>query len=198
MRGERLARFRSDGLHVEQDAGPWGVHGFAATDDPAQAGPVELVIFATKAYSLREAARAMRPLVGPETSVLPLLNGVDIAERVGAELEQLSGRLTGEQRATFVAERLAPALQRGEHGIVSRGLAVGDGERQSVDDRVGRPSALAGRLQSKEVTVGQVADMRSLIDSVDGIVIQQPISSTTNDASAVAWRADRIRSPVSR
>lgn len=83
-RGERLRRLRADGLTVVQDAGRWTAGDFAATDDPAAVGPVELVLFTTKAYSLDDAARAMRPLVGPETAVLPLLNGVDIAERVGA------------------------------------------------------------------------------------------------------------------
>ncbi len=42
------------------------------------------------------------------------------------------------------------------------------------------------RLLLQVYEPGQVADIRSLIDSADGIVIQQPISSTTNDARAVA------------
>ncbi len=84
VRGARLPHYRQDGVHVEQDAGPWHVPAVQATDDPARVGPVELVLFATKAYALQAAAEAMRPLVGPDTCVLPVLNGVDIAERVGA------------------------------------------------------------------------------------------------------------------
>jgi 2-dehydropantoate 2-reductase len=48
-----------------------------ATDDPAQVGPVEYVVVAVKHYHLAQAAQQMRPLVGPETTVVPLLNGVD-------------------------------------------------------------------------------------------------------------------------
>ncbi len=55
-----------------------------ATADPAEVGPAELVLMSVKSYDLDEAARAIGPLLGPETAVLPLLNGVDIAERIGA------------------------------------------------------------------------------------------------------------------
>ncbi|HEX9841846.1 MAG TPA: 2-dehydropantoate 2-reductase, partial [bacterium] len=50
--------------------------------------PVELVLFTTKAYDLEAAARQMLPMIGAETTVLPLLNGADIAERIGAVIGQ--------------------------------------------------------------------------------------------------------------
>ncbi len=56
----------------------------AGDGDPRAVGPVDVVLFATKTYQLDEAAGAMRPLVGPETVVVPLHNGVDAAERTGA------------------------------------------------------------------------------------------------------------------
>ena len=59
---------------------------FLATDDPAEIGTADLVVFAVKGYDLRAAAHAAAPLVGPETAVLPLLNGVNSPDILAAEL----------------------------------------------------------------------------------------------------------------
>jgi 2-dehydropantoate 2-reductase len=83
-RGAHLAALRERGLRVEGELAQVTLPRVQATDDPAQVGPVELVLMTTKAYDLEDAARRMRPLIGPETAVLPLLNGADIAERIGA------------------------------------------------------------------------------------------------------------------
>jgi 2-dehydropantoate 2-reductase len=83
-RGAHLAALRAGGLRVFSHYGDFSLPQVNATDDPAAVGPVELVVMATKAYDLEAASAAMRPLIGPHTTVLPLLNGVDIAERIGA------------------------------------------------------------------------------------------------------------------
>jgi 2-dehydropantoate 2-reductase len=83
-RGAHLAALRERGLRVEGDAARIALPRVQATDDPAQVGPVELVLFTTKAYDLERAARQMQPMIGAQTTVLPLLNGADIAERLGA------------------------------------------------------------------------------------------------------------------
>ena len=85
-RGEHLRALRENGLRVESVHGDFAVVPLQVTDDPATVGPVNLVIFATKTYHIDEAARAMRPFVGPNTAVLPLQNGVDAAERTAAIL----------------------------------------------------------------------------------------------------------------
>jgi 2-dehydropantoate 2-reductase len=101
-RGAHLAALRERGLRVEGDLARITLPRVQATDDPASVGPVELVLLTIKAYDLERAARQLKPLVGPQTSVLPLLNGADIAERiapaVGAEhvlggLAQVSARI---------------------------------------------------------------------------------------------------------
>lgn len=88
-RGEHLRAIREQGLRVESIRGNVHIFPAEATDDPAEVGPVDVVLVATKAWQLPEAARAMRPLVGPETMVVPLLNGVEapdiLAETLGAE-----------------------------------------------------------------------------------------------------------------
>lgn len=85
-RGAHLRALQQQGLQVESVHGDFIVAPAQATDDPNAVGPAELVLFATKTFQLEEAAEAMRPLVGPETAVLPLHNGIDAAERTIAVL----------------------------------------------------------------------------------------------------------------
>jgi 2-dehydropantoate 2-reductase len=53
-----------------------------ATDTVSDVGTVDLVIVGVKAWQVPEAARAMRPLVGENTTVLPLQNGVDAVQQL--------------------------------------------------------------------------------------------------------------------
>lgn len=85
-RGAHLAAIRQHGLRVESIHGDFEVCPAQATDNPATVGPVELLLVTVKSYDLETAATAARPLVGPETAVLPLLNGLDAAERLATVL----------------------------------------------------------------------------------------------------------------
>ena len=76
-RGAHLAAMRQHGLRLESPLGEVNLPEVAATDAPANAGPVDVVIFAVKAYDSETAAAAMVPLVGPETRVITLQNGID-------------------------------------------------------------------------------------------------------------------------
>jgi len=88
-RGEHLRAIQANGLQVKSVNGDFSVRPAQATDDPAQVGPVDYVVVAVKHYHLAQAAQQMRPLVGSETTVVPLLNGVDahelLAQAVGSE-----------------------------------------------------------------------------------------------------------------
>ncbi len=92
-RGAHLAAMRAGGLRVFSHFGDFELPRVAATDDPAEIGEAELVLVTTKAYDLEAAARALVPVVGAETVVLPLLNGVDIAQRLAAVVGR--GRVLG-------------------------------------------------------------------------------------------------------
>ena len=95
-RGAHLAAIREKGLQVKSVLGGFLVSPAHATDNPAEVGPVDLILFATKTYHTDEAAQAIRLMVGPDTVVLPLQNGVDAAERIGAVVgtEHLLGGAT--------------------------------------------------------------------------------------------------------
>jgi 2-dehydropantoate 2-reductase len=68
-----------------------------ATDDPHQAGPVDVVILGVKTWQVTEAAQAMKPMIGPDTFVVPLQNGVEAASQVAGLLgrEHVLGGLCG-------------------------------------------------------------------------------------------------------
>ncbi|HYG85036.1 MAG TPA: 2-dehydropantoate 2-reductase [Azospirillum sp.] len=75
-RGRHLAAILEDGLRIESAAGDIHLKGVTATDAPATIGPVDIVLFAVKLWDTETAAEAVRPLIGPETAVITLQNGV--------------------------------------------------------------------------------------------------------------------------
>ena len=81
-RGAHLAAMRQNGLRVEGDRGTTLIHPVQATDDPASIGPVDVVLFCVKLWDVDTAGAQIKSLVGPETAVIPLQNGIDAAERL--------------------------------------------------------------------------------------------------------------------
>jgi len=76
-RGEHLKAMLGHGLRVDSINGNFVVQPVQATDDPATVGKVDLVLVGVKAWQVSEAAKAIRPLLGPDTVVLPLQNGLE-------------------------------------------------------------------------------------------------------------------------
>lgn len=75
-RGAHLAALREDGLRVESELGDVHLPKVRASDDPAALGPADVVLLCVKLWDNEEAARAVRPMLGPETAVISLQNGV--------------------------------------------------------------------------------------------------------------------------
>jgi 2-dehydropantoate 2-reductase len=85
-RGEHLTAIRQSGLRVDSPKGDFHISPAQATDDPHAAGPVDCVLVGVKAWQVSGAAAAMKPMVGEQTVVLPLQNGVDAPRELAAEL----------------------------------------------------------------------------------------------------------------
>ncbi len=75
-RGAHLEAIRSNGLKVVRDDEEFTVR-CQATDDPTEVGAVDLALLCVKTYQSEVALPLMKPLVGPDTTVLCLQNGVD-------------------------------------------------------------------------------------------------------------------------
>lgn len=82
-RGEHLKAMREKGLKVYSILGDFDVPRARATDDPGSIGKVDLVILGVKAWQVQEAAPRMKALVGDQTTILPLQNGIMAAEELG-------------------------------------------------------------------------------------------------------------------
>ena len=81
-RGAHLAAIKTNGLKVESARGDSHLVPTQATDDPGSIGPVDVVLFCVKLWDVESAGQASKPLVGLDTAVIPLQNGIDAAERL--------------------------------------------------------------------------------------------------------------------
>jgi len=80
-RGRHLEAIRTNGLKVESP------HGNACLkvrvlEDPREANVVDVVLFAVKLWDTETAAERLRPVVGPETAIIPFQNGVESIARL--------------------------------------------------------------------------------------------------------------------
>lgn len=149
-RGAHLEALRRDGLRVESPLGDLHLPEVAATDDPAEVGPVDFVLFLVKLYDTETAARAMRPLLGPETAVLTLQNGVDGWERIGA--------IVGQERVLpgssyIFADIRAPGIAR--HSSAFARIVFGEPDGRTTP----RSEALLGALEKAGVETTLAPDI---------------------------------------
>ena len=83
-RGAHLAAIKEKGLQLIQPEGDFTV-AVAATDDPSQVGSVDLVIFSVKAHQNSKAVPLIEPLIGEDTTILTIQNGVESADELGQD-----------------------------------------------------------------------------------------------------------------
>jgi 2-dehydropantoate 2-reductase len=120
-RGETLRTLRARGLAVKSIAGDFAIPQPNLAEDPASAGPVDVVLVAVKAPQVNQIAGTLRPLIGPETTVIPLQNGLEaphlLAKALGSE-RVLGGlcKIFASKTAPATIEHigLQPAMEFGE------------------------------------------------------------------------------------
>jgi 2-dehydropantoate 2-reductase len=154
-RGAHLSAIRERGLEIRSPAlGDFTIHA-PAEDDTTRIGIVDVVIVAVKAYDNQSALPLIAPMIGPQTTIMPLQNGVD-------STHELAGRF-GEAPVvggvTYIATALAaPGVieQTGTHRRIVFGEVFGTLPR--VTDRVSAiRDALAGAdIQAEAVEDGRV------------------------------------------
>ncbi|HKY86436.1 MAG TPA: 2-dehydropantoate 2-reductase, partial [Pseudorhodoplanes sp.] len=81
-RGAHLEAIRKNGLKIESAFGNLHLKDANVTDDPATVGPVDIVLFAVKLWDTEKAAQQAKPLIGKDTRLITLQNGVDSVERI--------------------------------------------------------------------------------------------------------------------
>lgn len=154
-RGAHLAAIHERGLQIKSaEVGDFVAHG-KAEQDTTKVGPVDFVVVAVKAYDNATALPLLRPMLGSDTTVLTVQNGVDSPTEVAA--------VAGEDRTlggtTYIATALegpGVIVQTGTHRRIVFGEAFGNLPR--VTDRVNRlhDAFAAADIQSYPVGDGRV------------------------------------------
>lgn len=84
-RGPHLEALRESGLRVESTKGDFALPSIQVTGDPGEAGDVDVVMLCVKCWQVSDAVEGVRQLIGPDTFVLPMENGVETPEQLAAE-----------------------------------------------------------------------------------------------------------------
>jgi 2-dehydropantoate 2-reductase len=149
-RGPHLRAIQQHGLDLLSAGGDINLK-VPATDDPATIGPVDVVLFAVKLWDLESAAAACRPLIGPETAFIPLVNGVDAEER----LVPIIGRQHVLGGVAYISAAIASQGVIEQTGTMAR-LVFGEYDGRSSDravafetagKRAGYESVLSGDIR---------------------------------------------------
>ncbi len=95
-RGAHLQAIQKNGLQIKSIHGDFSVSPATAVADPTEVGAVDFALVCVKTYDTESVARTMTPLVGAQTTVLSLQNGIDAAERIGefVGMEHVLGGVT--------------------------------------------------------------------------------------------------------
>lgn len=150
-RGRHLEAIRTGGLEVDTNKGTTIVRPALATDDPTEVGPVDVVVFAVKLRDTEAAAAACRPLIGPETLVVPFQNGVESTEVLGGML----GREHVAAGCAYIAITIAEPGRLAKVGDLERFL-FGEADGGQSD----RTRALRAALAEAGVNAPEPEDIR--------------------------------------
>lgn len=150
-RGLHLDAIRREGLRVLSSRGDIHVHPANATADPAEVGPVDVVLFATKLYDTEDAGRLCKPFMAEDTAVISLLNGVDSEEQLAAIL--------GETHVVGGVARISAEIE--SPGVIRHHSPFATIE---FGERDGRRSARLERFLSVARDAGIDAELRDDID----------------------------------
>lgn len=192
VRGPRADALAEQGLRVESPLGDFRVPVKVATADRV-GGPYDVVLLTAKHYDLDAAIAAIRPAVGPDTAVLPLLNGL-------IHLDRLDAAFGPERVLGGVAYVGAVLLPDGSIRHINRLSAIASGERSgAITERMrGIEAAFAGtpvsapanpnvmqEMWEKFVMMGAMAGMNCLFRGTIGeIVATEDGASLMRDALA--------------
>lgn len=152
-RGAHLQAILKNGLQVNSFFGDFLIRPAQATDKPADIGPVDLVLFCTKTYDTEKAAASAKPLIGTQTAVLSLQNGIDAADRIG----QILGSEHVLAGATWISSALAGP------GVIKQ---VSHFHRVVVGEPKGTVTARLQAVHEAFKQAGATAELSETIQSV--------------------------------
>jgi len=185
-RGEHLNAIRKQGLQLITVEGDLTAVPALATDNPRDAGLFDLVLFCVKSYGLEAAASQIKDNIHDETVIIPILNGVNMAERLKAVLPK--GRILG--GCVYISARIeSPGVVRQVGGSCQFIF----GPDQAADVETYRPieaflreagikaelvNQIALPLWTKYIFIDPLAGMTSMTGKPFGAILDNPIDRT--------------------
>jgi 2-dehydropantoate 2-reductase len=203
-RGAQLEALRTRDLTVQSRLAGTFTVSVRATDDPSEAGPVDLVLFCVKAYDTEAAAEGARPLFRPGTMLISLQNGIDNEERIA----RAAGHSSGLGAAAYVVSAIkSPGVVEQTAGpgkIVLGELGGGKSERTDrLRDALQRAGIAAEAhpdiravLWQKLLFICAFSGVTAVTRLPIGIVLADPVTrelfrGTSEEVEAVARRRYR-------
>lgn len=152
-RGEHLEAICKRGLRVLcAEPEPFTVEGVFATDDPAEAGPCDVIFYAVKTTANDEAIPAIAPMVGESTVVINLQNGVDNEEQLATAY--------GEHRVMGGTAYILTSIER--PGVIKQ---IGGPRRIVFGEMAGGPSErgeeILAELKRMEINAEYTDDIQT-------------------------------------
>lgn len=183
-RGAHLQALQQSGLRIECPTDALHLARVTATDDPARIAPVDLVIFAVKLWDTEAAARAMAPLLGPQTRVVTLQNGIDSVDLISRAVGAGSGArvLGGVIYVSAVIERPGVIRSPGGMNRIVADAGGGDPVVAAFCAACDRATALEATtteaigvaIWEKFVTLAAIAGATSLLRARMGQIMGHP------------------------
>ena len=153
-RGAHLQALRTTGLQAKSIHGDFNLVPAKATDKPADAGVVDLILFCVKTFDTDEAAKAILPAVSPQTAVTSLQNGVDAPEWIG--------KIVGAEHVLGGMTQISSAIEApGVVKQVSQFRRIVFGELDgSISARI---RSIEGAFKNTGITVEITQDIRKVL-----------------------------------
>lgn len=172
-RGGHLDAIQTKGLKIDsRDLGNVLINPANVTDDPADVGIVDYVIVGVKLWDTEEVARAILPMVGPETTVLSLQNGVECDEKLANVVGK--DRLIG--GAAFIASSI------GKPGVIKH---IGKMQRVVLGEYAGGLSSRVRVLIEAMLAGGINAEIS---DDIERTIWEKFVFLVGLSATTTSWR----------
>jgi len=192
-RGAHLDVIRKNGLKVLTPLGDFTIHPATVTDDPAEVGPVDVILFMVKNYDTLRAAEQIRPLVGPDTAIIPFQNGV--------EARAMLSNVLGARHVLGGVAFIPASIQ--EPGVIKHNaelakLVFGEFDKQITP----RALSFLDALEKAGVTGEIPADISMVLwsklmflTSMSAIncITRQPVGLVQSDGETIALYMDAMR-----
>ena len=192
-RGAHLDVIRKNGLKVLSPLGDFTIHPATVTDDPAEVGPVDVILFMVKNYDTLQAAEQIRPLVGSDTAIIPFQNGV--------EARAMLSNVLGARHVLGGVAFIPASIQKPgviKHNAELAKLVFGEFDKQITP----RALSFLDALEKAGVTGEIPADISMVLwsklmflTSMSAIncITRQPVGLVQSDGETIALYMDAMR-----